>query len=365
MEANSSGAPISWNSSLHPDVEGNNNGKVILFDRYRATLSDASLINKVEKLALAVMPIGEGIDQFTGNCVAIAKDLVLTSWHCIKNQGGFISRHEGKVIFDGFPENLDFKILEFEDAQFNPIKLDVVPSCGESVQMYFKMNESSQLELYVKRFESESGQYAMRSDFASSKTKPGESGAPRMSMINGYVHAIHQGESEGIKINDIHDVLESVSKNTLDHRCTNAASILERVRFENLEMKGMYWSSVALSIGSVDEEKARVQGTITVTVQMRKELVESTFKYLEVGERKGPRAIKINEEGVKNSLIQYNIDPNPHNNTSYNNGGQKNFYRVLAESVGEYYLENGNRYPNQGSVKVIGEVYTLTKSEFV
>ena len=361
----STGGPISWSSSLLPSVGGNNNDGDILFERYVSILSDQEIINKVNNLAQAVMPIGEQIGQFTGNCVVIAEDLVLTSRHCVENKVGFISKSEGRVVFDGFPENSDFKILYFKNLRANPIKLDVVPNCGDSIQMYFKVDESSQLKLYVKRFESESGQYAKRSDFAFSKTKPGESGAPRMSMINGYVHAIHQGESEGLKINDIYDLLDRVSKNASDHQCLNAASILKRVHFENLEMKGMYWSSVALAIGDVEEEKPRVQGTITVTVQIGKKWIESTFKYLEVGERRGPRAIRINEEGVEDSLIQYNIDPNPHANKQYNNGGQKSFYRVLAKSVGENYLENSKIYPGPGTIEVFGEVYTLSKAEIV
>lgn len=362
MQTSLAGAPISWSSSLHPS-ESDNNGRDILFNSYQSQLSDQETINKVNNLFRAVMPIGEDSYQFSGNCVAIAKDLVLTSGHCIKGQVGFIGENVGKVVFDGSPERFDFKILQFKDQTFKPFKLDVVPNYGDAIQMYFKMNETSTMELYVRRFESGVENYATRSDIASSETKPGESGAPRMSMVNGCVYAIHQGESEGLKINDIHDVLEHVSKNDSDlQRRMNAALILQQATFENLEMKGMSWSPLTLSIGVVEEEKPRVRGSVEVAVKIEKKWKESTFGYVEVGEGKGPRAIQIHEEGVQGSLIQYNIEPNPHANNSYNEGGQSSFYRAIAKSVGEYYLQHNNTYSDQGTLKLIGENYKLSKS---
>ncbi len=329
----------------------------------------------VTALSHATMPVYNMGNHFIGNGVAIAKDLVLVSKHCVNGENGNLGHFGlGKVVFDGSYERdrLDFIILWVKGANFSPVTLDVVAGVGESIQMYFKPTFSYpyHLEMYVKPFESDYSGYAMRSDRASSKTDAGECGAPRMSLMNGYVHAIHQGESEGLKVNDIYSVLEQASKDNSHPQNEVAKQILQNIQVANLEMKGMEWSPLVLKQGDVYEEKARVNGEIPVTVTIvekgksKPKTITATFGYTEIGEGRGPRWITIHKKGTPNSQITYAISPNPHDNKAYNNDGQEGFYKTLAIEVGKYYLLNKNQYFSKGVINhLLGENYTLTIDE--
>lgn len=319
------------------------------------------LSQSVNNLAQATLALFDMENHFTGNCVAIGTNLVLTSKHTVNGGYALVGNLLGEVVFDGSRSGkLDFKILRVAEANLKPVILDVVPSIGESIQMYFKI-EGSGPHRYVKQFESADGPYATRSDIGSVPTNPGESGAPRMSLFTGFVHSIHQGEREGLKINDVYSVLEQASRNDIDPQHVTAIEILERINVANLEMSLMSSSTVVLQEGSVAEEKARIARSVKVTVFKNKEKVEATFDYTEIG-KPGPRPrwITINRAGVKNSQVKYAIEPNPHDNDAYNKGGQVKFYESIAKAIGRELLEK-DAYPNQGTLELLDEVYTLTR----
>lgn len=330
---------------------------------------DPLLINKIKKISEATFPIYDHSKKFVGNCVAIAKDLVLVSGHCVDSQSTFVGDFgRGDVVFDGSDgqgiDRLDFKILKVDDLKnhsFTPVTLDVVSSIGSSIQIYFKRQEKSRLIQWVKPFESEESRYATRSDHASSNTSPGESGAPRMSLSTGYVHAIHQGESEGLKINDIYLALERAAKSSSHQQRKNAEAILQRITVANLEMRYLSFSTVGLNSGAVAEEKPRIIDDITLSIQINRKNLNFTFGYREVGEGRGNRQIVIHQKTIADTSATYDISPNPHRNSRYNKDGQKEFYRVLAEALGSYYIEHSNQFPNEGTIKALKEEYTLTK----
>lgn len=319
----------------------------------------------VMKLVNATQPLFDRAGHFKGNGVAIAKNLVLTSGHCVDGETGYLgSNGMGKVIFDGSDgqgiDHLDFKILYVEEGHFNPITLDVVPGVGTSIQTYFKHKSASQLHRYVKSFDSDCGMYASRSDLALTRTDAGESGAPRMSLVNGCVHAIHQGESEGLKVNDIYQALEQASRTPLHPQQKNAAKILKNIDIVNLQMRYLCASSLALNTGKVNEEKARIHSSISFTLENhKKKTIQVVFGYWEIGEGRGNRKITIHKEGVADSCLTYTISPNPHANPKYNKGGQEKFYEDLAKSLGKHYLEHGNQFPDEKEIDVLGETYLL------
>ena len=340
----------------------------VRIDKYLPRL-DNDLTSKVNALAKATLPIFDEREEFKGNCVAIAEHLVLTIGHCIETGKEYIgSLGKGEIIFDGSDgqgiENLDFKILYLAKACLNPVALDVIPNVGTSIQIYFKEDSQVGVSQYVKPLESEDSAYATRSDRVFSTTYAGESGAPRMSMTIGAVYAIHQGESEGLKINDIYHALEYASLNRNHSRQKIAAKILKHMHVINLEMKGIYWSPLALRQGWVDEEKARVNGKITFSIKVRDKnlkkdkLIQEIFGYREIGEGRGNRMIAVHKEGIENSECIYQISPNPHENKKYNKEGQPKFYEILARSLGQYYLEE-KHFPFRGNVNVFGINYLL------
>ncbi|WP_042280068.1 hypothetical protein [Candidatus Protochlamydia sp. R18] len=321
----------------------------------------------VNSLYQATLPIYNETNRFMGNGVAIATDLLLTSGHCV--EGKYAHVHSGtrgifkaEVIFDGSNgelSNLDFKILHVAHANFKFITLDIQPGFGKSIQMYFKEKEGT-LNPHVRSFESMGGSYATRSDQSSSGTNRGESGAPRMSLYNGRVHAIHQGESEGLKVIDIYSALDRASKNKQSSQQVVAQGILRSVTFANRDMVGINTSTVVLELGGVVGEKPGVKGSVPCTVNRDNEEISGLFNYREITKTgPGPRDITIHRNGVRNSEVTYRISPNPHQNPAYNKNQDK-FYKSLAKSIGEYYLLNNGTYPNNHSVFTLGVNYTLT-----
>lgn len=325
----------------------------------------------VRALAQATVPVYNRGRYLHGNGVAIGKDLVLVSRHCVDEENvnlGYAGT--GKIIFDGTVgrEKLDFAILWVKGANFSPITLDVEPGSGTSIQMYCKsISTHPFLQWYVNPFESGQSMYAERSDQATSSTSPGESGAPRMSLRNGYVHAIHQGVSEGLKVNDIYCCLQQASENRSDPRQQDAYNILKNIQVANLKMLLMSWSPLVLKQGDVFEEKGRVDDDVIVTVEVpvtgqpkKTKKIQATFHYTEIGEGKDHRQVRINMQGKANSLITYAISPHPDDNAIYRRkGNQKEFYKILTLNVGAYYLQHENQYPPKGTIKVFGENYTL------
>ncbi|WP_155117119.1 serine protease [Candidatus Protochlamydia amoebophila] len=322
----------------------------------------------VNSLYQVTLPIYNETNHFTGNGVAIATDLVLTSGHCVEGEYAHVFRPDtrdiskAEVIFDGSNgelSDLDFKILHVAHANFKFIYLDIEPGFGKSIQMYFK-EEKGRLNPYVKSFESMGGSNATRSDQSSSSTNRGESGAPRMSLYNSRVHAIHQGESEGLKVIDIYLALDWVSKNKQSSQQGVAQEILRRVTFANRDMIGIYTSTIVLERGKVEEEKTGVNDPVLCTVNRDNEEISGLFNYREITKSgPGPRCITIHRDGVRNSQVTYRISPNPHGSRSYNKN-QGEFYKSLAKSIGEYYLLNNGTYPNNHSVFTLGVNYTLT-----
>ena len=308
----------------------------------------------VKSLASATFSIGSLNGDFYGNGVAIAEDLVLVSGHCFHEEG-YVGRFRGKVIFDGTLNHLDFKIVQLEPGScISPVTLDATPACGNALQLYFKIEASGKLARYVKSFEADMSSYSQRSDIASILTSPGESGAPRMSLTTGCVYAIHQGESEGLKVSDIYEVLEQTSQRG-GLRGAIAAGILDKIDVRGLDMRFMNQSTIQLKSGDVEEEKPRCKGTVQIG--------NYSFGYAEEGEGREKRKIGIYLKGQPNAWIYYAIDDiNPHKKSGrYDNEALK-FYNELAQKLGENFVEN-ERYPEEIEVKVFGKEFTLTKVE--
>ena len=75
----------------------------------------------------------------------------------------------------------------------------------------------------------------------------------------------------------------------------------------------------------------------------------------------GQRGIKVYVVDVPNSNVSYSINPNPHDNRSYNkNNNQQEFYDTLCKNLGEWY-DNNDKYPDKIEVKVFGKMYSLEK----
>lgn len=321
----------------------------------------------IDDLRRAIFPIQRSDGSFIGNCFAIAQNLLLTSHHCLEDRdeirGSFGT---GRVIFDGVTYcRRDFAVLRVEGGQFQPVTLDLDNAVGESIQMYHKL-EGPSLNIYVKPFTSQTviapggGSFATRADISSSETSPGESGAPRMLLQNGCVHAMHQGNSEGLTMNAFQEILEQAYR--AGNR--NAYDILSKVKWENFETRLINRSPLIIKVGDVEEEKnSKPKPRINESVKLcdpNNPRIVATFNYTEIGEGRGNRAIRISKDGVAGSQITYAIDPNPHDDNHYNNKGQKEFYKTLAREIGKFYLLNGT-YSAGGTMSVYNKIYTLTK----
>lgn len=313
--------------------------------------ADMSLECCVKKVASATLAIRSNMGDFYGNGVAIAEDLILVSGHCFEDTG-WVGRFRGKVIFDGASAGLDFKIVQLEAGErLTPVTLDVTPECGYAIQIYFK-EEGERLVRYVKSFETDMSPYAQRSSMATVSTNPGESGAPRMSLNTGHVYAIHQGDSEGLKVSDIYEVLEAAEERG-GASGKVATEILDKIQIEGLETRHMNWSSIQLKAGDVREEKTRYKNTKTIG--------NTTFEYIEVGQGKEKRKIGIHVEGVKGPWVYYAIDPDPKTLNKYHNLIPK-FYDSLGLALGESYVQH-RTFPNEMPAMALNNEYILTKIE--
>lgn len=300
------------------------------------------------RLSQATMPILNASNQFSGNGVAITKDCVLTSGHCVRQPFGWtLDPHgraiSGEVIFEG--KSLDFKILQFTKAIFQPVACSVTPAIGESVQLYFKKDPiSERYAQHVKPFTSDDGVYATRSDHASVETFRGESGAPRMHSYSGLVHAIHQGEREALKVNDIFLELDTAA-----HRGNAVAiQLLRRMEIPDRQMAYISASTIAIRPGNVREEGPHIIGRLTYD--------RTHFSYAESGNRGGgPRGIEIWKNGAINSKRTYTISPNPHENSKYNGGGQSELYFDIAYA----FSQEWEKSPTQKVVKSLKENYMV------
>ncbi|MBI3508612.1 MAG: hypothetical protein HY069_03115 [Chlamydiia bacterium] len=300
----------------------------------------------VDRLSQAAILVRDAFGRFIGNGVAIAPTLVLTVGHCVNN-------NDERVIFDGAcTSSHDFKVIHCPTERFVSVPLTVTPGVGESVQLYFKEDQRQ----YAKLFVSEQNRQASRSDRALVPTYPGESGAPRMSLHSGAVHAIHQGESEGLKVLDIYTALSQAVYNPEDPQTQSAQFILNQMNVLDKEMAAFYWAPVELKIGAVQEEKPGVKGELYL--HGRKGRGEKPFRYFEECETgSGPRKLTISKDGT-HARVTYAISPNPHKDSTYNKK-QEEFYRHLATALAQQYEATGN-FPGQGTIRVFGVEYTLT-----
>ena len=210
-----------------------------------------------QRLVNATIPIFNISQDFTGNGVAIASNLILTSGHCVDGNEGIIGENtKFEVIFNGKPYNLDFKILKTPTDSLYPVMLDVIPRIGQSLQIHFE-KLSKGFKPVINYVESEKTEYVTPSDKITMKTENGQSGAPRMSLNSKAVHAIHQGESEGLKVNAIYHAILYASNHIKDPQNEAAKSILSNVIFMNKDEAHKYCHYYQLETGDVDEETER------------------------------------------------------------------------------------------------------------
>lgn len=299
-------------------------------------------------LSKATVELKDCSNQFQGNGVAIAKDLVLTSAHCIEtgtplvriNESG--ETQEAEVFFDGSQFGLDFKILKIPGGNLSSISLSVTPNTGDFLQLYYEGSVQN-----VKISQSDFCGYATRSDFGSSRTTYGESGAPRISLSTGAVYAIHQGDKEALKFNDVYLLLEAQEKSGN----AQAREVLQNIHLIDREMAYLHSSTIVLNVGDVREEKARVKGSLTVG--------NRTFAYHEIGQQKGNRSIRVFEKGTNNDAT-YLISPNPHSVKRYNKGKQPEFYQSLANSLAKA-LVSSEEFPKARTINIFKTDFTVTK----
>lgn len=280
--------------------------------------------------------------QFAGNGFAITSLHVVTAGHCVAGDGAFVGDTWCKVVFRGADHGLDFTILRSprNTASFFPASLSISPPSGTAVLSYIRMDQQRP-SLFVQPTELEEGVFATRSFRVLTQTSPGQSGAPVMSLVSGRVFAIHQGEKEGIKIGDLLDVLEANPNE-------ETRAILQDIDLNDGHLRSIDRSTVVLKPGDVAEEKPRVQGKLPSRGGIM-------HHYAEMGEGRGNRAVRIWQVGTQSSDTIYAIEPNPHENKKYNNGGQGSFYAAIANELVEKNLPEGL------AIKVLGETYNLTR----
>ena len=99
------------------------------------------------------------------------------------------------------------------------------------------------------------------------------------------------------------------------------------------------------------------------------------FKYQEQQLAKGgagPRGIQIGVTGSKKGVQKYKLDPNPHDNPKYNNGGHAKFYKDAAMYLADLWLaarrkegvpEAEGKFPRYGKAKtkLLGLTYKFVK----
>lgn len=313
----------------------------------------------VKRLSLATLPIFHQSSQINGSCFLVSNDLVLTSSHTVEGHKVNIRQTIGTVVFLGAAYKLDFAILQLKPAiaDLVPLELDIVTGIGLSVQIYF----DSKGRQIIRQFESEMLNVSSRSDHALATTQPGESGSGRMSLQNGCVHSIHQGEGEALKIIDIFNTLQSVSEDLKNPLCENASKILKKLKFRNFEYLAISQSPLALEVGAVAEEKPPVIDYIFLDKPNKKgqkpEKLRFDYYELRLGHGNN-RGFKINVHGLANTNVEYSITPNPHTYSDYNENPHK-FYKTIAIEFGKYYLGN-QRFPPGGNLTVFQVDYTFT-----
>ncbi|CAF22774.1 trypsin-like peptidase domain-containing protein [Candidatus Protochlamydia amoebophila] len=343
--------PISGGAQFYSIFNSNEINREIRIYEYLQN-QRSPIIYFVKNLGDAIYSIVGIHGSFKGNCFAIAPNLLLTCRHCLEGEieiRGIFGPIE--VVFDGSNYGVDFAILWIKEGRFKPVILDLNTGVGDSVQIYRKL-EGSSLNMYARSFTPVSGPYTMRENLASPQTSPEESGAPKMFLQNGYVHAMHQGNSEGLTMNALYAILEQAQKGG----DRNADYILSKIKV--VDSSYLNWSPLTVKPGDMEEEKLRINGHVKFTDPIKKQLVIAKFFYTEIGEGKGNRWIRIHKEGVADSQITYAISPNPHYNVAYNKEGQPEFYHILTRVIGNDYLLN-NVYPTQRIIKVFKESFTL------
>ena len=230
-----------------------------------------------------------------GNALLIAPTLVLVPAHCFPNQTGTIifpgkpnERVHAKTLIDGtsVPEKVfqgDFKILEIPRMERGPAPLSTAPSTGKTLTMYYKQNGDQ----YIKPYRSEGSRYAGRSDRSQESSMAGECGGPRVGLSSQAVHSIHQGESEGLKINDILLSLERLASLQPD-LAPVIDSIFDNIHVIDMSARYLYTSPLSLRPGDVRPEGAqhkipikRVGQFDTPTVTISNNHVEDTHIALE------------------------------------------------------------------------------------
>lgn len=191
-----------------------------------------------------------------GNAILLSPEFVLVSGHCFKGDSCYLKfpafggLYRANLFYEG---RLDFKILLLSRpiVAFNPARLSVSISCGRSLQLYYRADN----KLRVKEYRSDDrGGYMSRSDLASVRTYYGESGAARYSLTQRAIHAIHQGESEGLTMNAIVNELTSVKRYRQEHSPGCAGRILATLNIVDLALLGLNASSIPIEPNVVTPE---------------------------------------------------------------------------------------------------------------
>lgn len=176
----------------------------------------------LEKAILPCFKLSRGLTTcFLSNCVAISDKFLLTTG--LKDRKKYeINNITFKIIFSGLKQNVDFQILEAEEASLSPVPLDMAPE-GHSLQMTLKEHPSGILQ--------------HTTSFLPSPHAPPSPdlhpGAPRMSFNNGGVYAIRIN-GEDVPVSRIYSILKDTMEASDQQKSETIARILHSVKVFNL-----------------------------------------------------------------------------------------------------------------------------------
>lgn len=194
---------------------------------------------------------------YGGTAILISPNYVLVSAHCFKTEKGYINfSGKPRYVEVAYQGDHDFKILKLQNqiSDITPALLMVSVNEGRSLQLFYRADSN----LWVKEYTSESfGSYSGRSDISDMRTSPGESGGGRYSLTHSAIHAIHQGDREALKMNDIIRELQQSARYNL-----TAKQILAELNILDLPQLGLQASTISLRPNSVRPEGPQQKITI-------------------------------------------------------------------------------------------------------
>lgn len=306
----------------------------------------------VERLAAATISLFNQ-ENFVGNGIAIAKNLILIAADHAQNENLVIGKPEGihtvkQSTLTLFGDNRDpFRILYIENPFLRPISLCIAANPGQSIQM--RINPQTQIPVVKKLAESAEKHFRRVSIPHPLQQHSQESGAPIMSLTSGNVYSILQNDSTRLSVFDIYKRLKeaAVGHDEEDEedeismgvdRQINAVAILKEVFASRTSV---------ISISIPLNEKTPVSEETSSVKKFGKEWI-GDFTYTVLGEN----MIDVWPQNNISEHQFYIIDP-PAKNEAFHH---------LAKYLSREWLRI-KQSPQSISAKVAGIQYKLTRIE--